>query len=149
MPENTSQDDEYAGLRLQKVPLYPDLPAQPSGRAPFLLRCHLSVVTIIATVGSSTFVASFTKTFASKAAEDCYQGLRHLACRRRKQPVDMDIARLTNPDSGTELVYMPPLPDEAIVKLAALKPRKTANRLLTWDGTHEKWDIGRKHRSSA
>jgi hypothetical protein len=97
-----------------------------------------------AAAGGAGFVVPFVKAIATKAGEDCYQALRNLIRHPEQQSANQEQVRLTDPDTGTVLVYAPPMPDEAVMKLAALKPRKVANRILTWDSPRAEWKIRRK-----
>jgi hypothetical protein len=85
----------------------------------------------------------FVQAFMTKAGEDSYQAFRkfmsnHVYARRR--------TRLHDPDTDTDLVFDPPLPDEALVQLAGIKPAHLKNCIAEWDQESKTWKISHKPR---
>lgn len=102
------------------------------------------IVDIAAAAAGAGFVVPFVKAIATKAGEDCYQALRNLVRRRDERSADEILVVLTDPDTGTVMIFVPPLPDEAILQLACLKPRQIAGKVIAWEGSPAKWSIRRK-----
>lgn len=111
-----------------------------------VVQCRAIVETMefIAVMTGTFFLVPFIKALATKTGEDSYQALRNVIRRQECRLAADKPVRFSDPATGTILVYVPPLPDEAIVKLAAMKPRKIANRVITWDESQMRWEINRR-----
>lgn len=93
-------------------------------------------------------IVVLARTIAAKAGVDFCHALWKRA-RRRKEPADRASVQLPDPYISTQLIYIPPLTAEAIVRLAALNTRKSSNRVLVWDSSHDKWRDVRRRRTDA
>lgn len=85
----------------------------------------------------------FVQAFATKAGEDCYNALRTAIGRYSRLHRR---TRILDAEYGTELVFVPPLPDEAIKQLAMMRPKHLVNRIVEWDADGGVWKISSKPR---
>lgn len=92
-----------------------------------------------------TFVVALVAAIAGKVCDAGWQAMRNLIrCQAKRIRKTRERVRIADPHGEAVLVYVQPLPGEVGVKLLALKPRKTANRVVTWDERLAEWVIGRK-----
>ena len=94
----------------------------------------------VAAAAAGSILVPFIKAFAARAGEDCYEKLRNLIrCNTRAKRTS-----LLDPETRTELVFDPPLPDDAIRKLARIKPARLKGRIAEWNKETGDWEISRK-----
>lgn len=87
---------------------------------------------------AASIALPFMQAFASKAGEDAYQALKSLIKRFKpsREPV-----RLYDSSTNTRLVFVSPLPDDAIKQLAAITPACLRGKVATWDADAGAWQI--------
>lgn len=136
----TSGDDENAtpAMNMEAAPEAMEQEAQPAAALPDTAIEVVRMAVDVGPVVAATFVVPFVKSIATKAGEDCYQALRKLLPRHGEPAVPVSVA---DPDTGTKIVYTPPLPDDAIRLLAALKPKKISGTVVTWNPSTRTWDV--------
>jgi hypothetical protein len=97
---------------------------------------------VVAAAAVGSILLPFVKAFATRAGEDCYEKLWNLIrCNTRAKRTS-----LLDPEVNTELIFDPPLPDEAIRKLARIKPARLKGRIAEWNKETGNWEISRKPR---
>jgi hypothetical protein len=99
---------------------------------------------VIGAAAVTSVVVPFVQAFAAKAADDCYQALRDLISRHTQTGKRTS---LQDQDAKAELIFDPPLPDEAIKKLAQIKPTHLEGKVARWDAQNERWEISPKRPS--
>lgn len=87
---------------------------------------------------AASIALPFMQAFASKAGEDAYQALKALIKRLRSSPKPVSYY---DHSTHTELVFVPPLPDEAIKQLASMTPARPRNRVAAWHPGAGTWQI--------
>jgi hypothetical protein len=93
---------------------------------------------VVEGAAAASIALPFMHAFASKAGEDVYQAMKALIKRLRSSPQPVSFY---DPSTNTELVFVPPLPDEAIKQLAGMAPAGLRNRVVTWHAEAGAWQI--------
>ena len=112
--------------------------AQPAAVGVPDMAMAMEVIRMAPPAAIATFAVPFIKSIATKAGEDCYQALLKLLPRHGKPAVEVCV---TDPETGTRIVYTRPLSEEAIRLLAALKPADISGAVVTWNTATRAWDI--------
>lgn len=88
---------------------------------------------------AASIMLPFMQAIASKAGEDAYQ-VKNLIKRGNSRSSPEPVS-LYDSSTDSELVFVPPLPDEAIKQLAGITPARLRSRVATWDADAGTWQI--------
>jgi hypothetical protein len=100
-------------------------------------------VDVVGAAMAINILAPFVQTLAKRTGEDVYGALRKVI---RNQVGSHGRTRLHDPFAHTDLLFDPPLPDEAVMQLARVNPSRLRNAVAEWDQESGTWKISRKPR---
>jgi hypothetical protein len=104
---------------------------------------------VVVAAATACVVMPFMKAFSQKAGEDCYQALRTWISRafeehKRWSYSDQKTSKqisIIDEATDAELIFTPPLPEEAISQLAAMDPKRLRRRTAEWNPQSSRWEI--------